>query len=89
MAGRDDVKIFKALADQNRLQILELLQTGEKCACILLDELDIAQSTLSHHMKLLVDARLVDFRKDGKWIHYKLHAQAKQKMAELMHQYFG
>jgi len=69
------VKVFKALSDQNRLNILELLQTGEKCGCTLLDELNIVQSTLSHHMKLLVECQLVKSRKDGKWTYYSFNDQ--------------
>lgn len=49
----EDAKVFKAFCDVNRLRILEMLSTGEKCACKLLDELQIGQSTLSHHMKIL------------------------------------
>ena len=64
--------IFKALGDENRVQILRLLQGGEKCACMLLKELDICQSTLSHHMKILCDAEIVTCRKDGKWMYYSL-----------------
>ncbi|MCQ2359280.1 MAG: metalloregulator ArsR/SmtB family transcription factor [Phascolarctobacterium sp.] len=77
MTYREDVKLFKALADQNRLQIIELLHDGEKCACVLLEELNIAQPTLSHHMKILVDAELVNYRKEGKWMHYSLRDDAK------------
>lgn len=45
--------IFKAFCDENRIRILEQLLTGEKCACVLLDNLHITQPTLSHHMKIL------------------------------------
>lgn len=69
----DRVKVFKALGDQNRLNIIELLQTGEKCGCTLLEELNIVQSTLSHHMKLLVESNIVASRKDGKWTYYSLN----------------
>ena len=64
--------IFKALCDENRVQILEQLMGGEKCACTLLDELYIAQSTLSHHMRILADSGLVVGRKEGKWMHYSI-----------------
>ncbi|MDO4204331.1 MAG: metalloregulator ArsR/SmtB family transcription factor [Selenomonadaceae bacterium] len=77
MTYRKEIRLFKALADANRLQILESLQNGEKCACILLEELNIAQPTLSHHMKILVDAELVNFRKEGKWMHYSLREDIK------------
>ena len=62
----ENAKVFKAFCDENRLRILELLRSGEKCACKLLEELHISQSTLSHHMKLLCDAGVVQGRKEGK-----------------------
>ena len=64
--------VFKAMADENRVRILRLLHSGEKCACILLDDLKIAQPTLSHHMKILCDAELVNGRKVGKWMYYSI-----------------
>lgn len=64
--------IFKALADENRIRILKLLQNGEKCACVLLDDLKITQPTMSHHMKILCDSDIVVGRKEGKWIHYSI-----------------
>ena len=59
IAYQEQAKVFKALCDPKRLAILEQLRSGEKCACKLLEELHISQSTLSHHMKLLCDAGLV------------------------------
>ena len=64
--------IFKAFCDENRIRILELLQGGEKCACKLLEELNITQPTLSHHMKILCDSGIVEGRKEGKWMHYSI-----------------
>lgn len=64
--------IFKALCDENRIRILKLLQGGEKCACVLLDDLHITQPTLSHHMKILCDSDIVVGRKEGKWMHYSI-----------------
>ena len=63
---------FKALGDENRIRILKLLRSGEKCACKLLEALNISQPTLSHHMKILCDSGLVKGRKDGKWMYYSL-----------------
>lgn len=62
--------IFKSFCDENRLKILEMLQDGEKCACKILEQLEISQSTLSHHMKILVESGLVQTRNEGKWTHY-------------------
>lgn len=64
--------IFKAFCDENRVKILQLLQGGEKCACKLLDEMNITQPTLSHHMKILCDSGIVVGRKEGKWMHYSI-----------------
>jgi ArsR family transcriptional regulator, arsenate/arsenite/antimonite-responsive transcriptional repressor len=64
--------IFKSLSDTNRLKIIELLKNGEKCACDLLGEMNISQSTLSHHMKLLCETGLINCRKEGKWMYYSL-----------------
>ena len=72
MGFREDVRKIKALADENRLAIMLALQQGEKCGCVLLEELNISQPTLSHHMKLLCDSELVIGRKDGKWMYYSL-----------------
>ena len=69
------VLIFKALGDEHRMEILEILKHGKHCACELLDQLQIGQSTLSHHMKILTDCGLVLAQKDGKWMHYQLHPE--------------
>lgn len=80
--------LFKAFCDSNRLLILELLYDGEKCACKLLEEMKISQSTLSHHMKILCDSGVVRSRKDGKWTYYTIERQgclpAKEFVETLM-----
>ena len=65
--------ICKALSDPNRLRIIQLLTYGEQCGCELLEQMQITQPTLSHHMKTLEDCRLVSSRKKGKWSHYSLN----------------
>ena len=67
-----NAKIFKAFSDETRLMVLSLLQGGEKCACELLEQVSISQSTLSHHMKILVESGIVNARKEGKWMHYSI-----------------
>lgn len=67
-----NAKVFKAFCDAKRLAILELLQGGEKCACVLIDELGIGQSGLSYHMKILCESGVVQARQEGKWTHYKI-----------------
>ncbi|SDA21833.1 ArsR family transcriptional regulator [Ruminococcus sp. YE71] len=64
--------IFKALCDENRVQIFRLLQKGERCACELLEAMQLSQPTLSHHMKILTDSGLVVGRKEGRWMHYSI-----------------
>ena len=72
-------EIFKALCDENRIKILRLLQSGEKCACILLEDLHITQPTLSHHMKILCDSEIVAGRKEGKWTYYSVSREGAAK----------
>lgn len=68
-------KIFKALGELNRLAILEILKKDEMCACKILEEFKISQSTLSHHMKILCDSKIIKCRKDGKWTYYSLNKE--------------
>ncbi|HCT64068.1 MAG TPA: transcriptional regulator [Lachnospiraceae bacterium] len=81
---KENAKVFKAFCDENRLMILELLQSGEKCACRLLEDLNIGQSTLSHHMKILCDSGIVKGRKEGKWIHYSISIEGSDYAKELL-----
>ena len=80
----DQAKVFKAFCDEKRLRILELLRSGEKCACILVEQLDMAQSTLSYHMKILCESGVVDSRQDGKWTHYKISEKGSGFALELL-----
>ena len=79
-----NARVFKAFCDENRLTILEMLQSGEKCACVLLEKLAISQPTLSHHMKILVDSGIVAARKAGKWTHYSISAGGSETAARLL-----
>lgn len=73
---REDISIIcKAMSDTNRLKIIETLTHGEKCGCDLLDELQITQPTLSHHMKVLGDCGLVSSYKKGNWQNYSINCQ--------------
>lgn len=63
---------FKAMCDENRLRIIDILRHTEKCGGTLIEEMNIAQSTLSHHMRILVKSEIVKSRKKGKWIYYSL-----------------
>ncbi|WP_024822380.1 ArsR/SmtB family transcription factor [Aminobacterium mobile] len=80
----DYAKVFKAFCDEKRLRILELLRSGEKCACKLLEDMDIGQSSLSYHMKILVESGVVESRQDGKWTHYTISEKGSDYAAELL-----
>ena len=70
--------IFKALCDENRVKIFRLLQGGELCACHIIEQMELSQPTLSHHMKILCDSGLVIGRKQGKWMHYSISAEGAE-----------
>lgn len=77
-------KIFKAFCDEKRQRILELLQNGEQCACVLLEQLDIPQSTLSYHMKILCESGVVVGREEGKWTHYHISESGSQRAIKIL-----
>lgn len=82
-------EIFKALSDENRVEILIMLSKGEKCACKLLEELEVSQPTLSHHMKILCDSKLVNARKEGRWMHYSLSQEGINEISNYLSDVFG
>jgi ArsR family transcriptional regulator, arsenate/arsenite/antimonite-responsive transcriptional repressor len=77
-------QLFHALSDQIRLDVLELLQGGERCVCELMAELDMAQSRLSWHLKTLSDAGIVTARREGRWNYYSLHQDALAEAEEYL-----
>ena len=81
---QDNAKVFKALCDPKRLAILEQLRSGEKCACVLQGPMDLTQSGLSYHMKILCDSGLVVSRQEGKWTHYQLSASGRDRAVQLL-----
>lgn len=87
LSNKKIAMIFKALSDENRIEILEILKKGEHCACELLEQLQIGQSTLSHHMKILIDSGIVVSKKDGKWTHYHLDQEGCERAIHVL-QYF-
>lgn len=74
---------FKALSDPNRLVIIDCLREGERCACVILEQLQITQSTLSYHMKTLCDCGIVTCRREGKWMHYTLNKKLMDELGKL------
>ena len=77
---RDVLDITKALADRNRLRIVMALTHGELCVCQIIELLDLAPSTVSKHMYILRQARLVEARKDGRWMYYRLAGRTAPKL---------
>lgn len=85
MTRKEIADLLKALDDVSRLTIVaELKKENEICACRLLEVVDCNQSTLSHHMKILVDAQLVNARKDWKWVHYSLNNERLNELKKCL-----
>lgn len=82
----DYARIFKALGDKSRLEIVEMLAGGEKCACKLLEKFNFSQPTLSHHMKILCDSGIVASRKEGKWMYYSLSDSAISSLSDYVNE---
>jgi ArsR family transcriptional regulator, arsenate/arsenite/antimonite-responsive transcriptional repressor len=83
---RDLMAVTKALADESRVRILLALEAGELCVCQIVELLQLAPSTVSKHVSILKQARLVDGRKEGRWMFYRLAdddgpAEAKEMSA--------
>ena len=76
---QDIMDVLKALADETRLRALCALRNGELCVCRLVALLDLSPSTVSKHLSILRSARLVESRKDGRWIYYRLATQFKSR----------
>ena len=80
----ENAVVFKAFCDETRLMALLLLQSGEKCACELLEQVNVSQPTLSHHMKILLESGVVTSRKEGKWMYYCISQEGSVKAIELL-----
>ncbi len=77
-------RVFKAFCDARRLRILALLRGGEKCACVLNEEMGMPQSSLSYHMKILCESGIVEGREEGKWTHYHISEEGSGIAAALL-----
>jgi len=71
---------FQAVSEETRFRVVQLLADGERCVCELQDELGVAQSRLSFHLKKLKDAGVVSDRRDGRWVYYSLVPEALEQM---------
>ena len=81
---QESTKVFKALCDPKRLAILEQLRSGEKCACVLQGPMELTQSGLSYHKRILCDSGLVESRQEGKWTHYRLSGAGREQAVALL-----
>ena len=80
----EKIGLFKALADQSRLEIVDMLSCGELCGCMILEKFNITQPTLSHHMKILCDCGIAVGRKEGKWTYYSLDDKKVQELKDFI-----
>ncbi len=81
---RNELKIFKALSDSNRLRIVKMLALRPLCVCEITAVLGLAASTVSKHLSILREADLIADRKEGKWVNYYLTSEATGPTAEIL-----
>ena len=79
-------RLLRALAEPIRLQVVQTLQHGERCVCDLTGDLDLAQSKLSFHLKVLKEAGLIRSRQEGRWIYYRLEPSALMLLRDWLDQ---
>ena len=86
-AAAELAQVFKALGDPVRLRLVSLIgarQGGEVCVCDLTSAFALTQPTISHHLKVLREAGLIDSERRGTWVYYRLVPAALERMAELL-----
>ncbi len=79
-------QLMRALADPIRLRVMEALGEGERCVCELTDALDLAQSKLSFHLRVMREAGLIAARQQGRWMYYKLQPDALLRLRDWLDQ---
>ena len=77
-------ELFHALSDPIRLDVVNLLLAGERCVCDLMEDLDMAQSRLSWHLKTLSDAGIISGRREGRWNYYTLNADTLDEVRDIL-----
>ena len=78
---RDFIKVMKALSDPNRVKMVKLLQRKVLCVCEIQEALGLAQSTVSKHLKILEEAHLITYSKEGLWVNYRMSDGANNPYA--------
>ncbi|MGO1368920.1 MAG: ArsR/SmtB family transcription factor [Senegalia sp. (in: firmicutes)] len=81
----DNALMLKALGEPTRIKIFNMVSFGELCACELLEQFNITQPTLSYHMKILIEANLINSIKDGKWMKYSVNKES----LKVLNDFFG
>ncbi|MDY4692212.1 MAG: metalloregulator ArsR/SmtB family transcription factor [Blautia sp.] len=84
----DVAKVLKAISDPKRLRIVDMLSCGELCACVIQEEFNITQPTLSHDMKVLLDAGIVSARKEWKNTYYSLNVEYLEQFTDTLSKMF-
>ncbi len=86
---KDAVKMFKALSDPTRLRILLLLSKRNLCVCELMFILKMEQSRISHHLRILRDADLVEDIREGRWVTYRIPIRKQKSVALVLEEFLG
>jgi ArsR family transcriptional regulator len=84
MTFEERAELLKAVADPNRLEILEILSPEIRCNCHLQDKLDLAPNLLSYHLKVLREAGLIEGTKRGRWVDYELTPDARARLVAVL-----
>lgn len=83
----EEAKIFKALCDEKRIEIIDFIKNKEKCGCQLIELTNLAQSKLAYHIKILIDSGFVTARQQGKWSYYSLNKETADKAINIIKKY--
>jgi ArsR family transcriptional regulator, arsenate/arsenite/antimonite-responsive transcriptional repressor len=81
---REFIKVMKALSDPNRVKMVKLLQRRVLCVCEIQEALGLAQSTASKHLKILEEAGLINYFKEGPWVNYRLGDGARNPYVAIL-----
>jgi len=86
---KDALKVLKALSDPTRLRVVALLLRRPLCVCELMDILKMEQTRLSHQLRILRDAGLVEDRREGRWINYRVTDASRRSLERLLTEFLG
>ena len=81
---KNSAKLFDALGNNIRFNIVDYLCSGEKCVCCIFKKLNRPQNLVSHHLAILRENGLIMDRKDGKWVYYRLNKKSLEKLKKVL-----